>query len=93
MPNTLSVSGLPTYMSDVKQAAGLLIAAGCDKEATSYTFTSAQVAATGLSPGVFSLLLTTGLPQTSTQNGIIHSYAQSKIDGSVGFTLNYDLVP
>jgi hypothetical protein len=93
MPNTLRVSGLPTYMSDVKRAAGLLIAAGCDKEATSYTLTAAQFTATGLSLGALSLLLTTGLPQTSTQKGIVHSYAQSKSDGSVGLTLNYDLVP
>lgn len=92
MPNTLMVTGLPTHMSNVKQVAELLIAAGCDKEATSYTFTAAQFTATGLSPSALSLLLTTGLPHTSTQKGIVHSYAQSKIDGSVSFTLNYDLV-
>jgi hypothetical protein len=80
-------------MSDVKQAAGLLVAAGCDKEGTEYTFTAAQFAASGLSLDMLSLLLTKGMPQTSTQKGIVRSFAKSRDGGEVAFSLNYDLLP
>lgn len=93
MPNALKISGLPSYLSGVKQVAGLLLAAGYDKEATTYMLTAEQFAASGLTLSGLSLLLTTGLPQTSTQKGILHNYSKSTRDNSVSFTLNYNLEP
>lgn len=93
MTKTLSISTLPSSMSDVKRAAELLIAAGCNKQATDYTFTASEFDATGLSRGALDLLLTTGLPHVPGGKGIVSKYANSRADGAIGVTLNYDLVP
>lgn len=89
---TLSVSSsnLPQV---VKSGGELLLAAGCITAGTNYQFSSKQLPAAKLSLTLLSTLLTTGLPGTGTQQGLIHSYALDKRTGDVTFSLNYDLVP